>query len=153
MKISAFKHHKQLKYPNGRLMPLNAPVPKINFNSQGVSKFFRVPYLFQCSFFSVHHHLAGPGNFINFFSSQVRTAKKRKTRNKRYFSQGKVNWKSYPLSISISCFFQGKVNWKSNPQSISIRCFFKEITVFLISTITHSKTDEFLKMFRKGSYL
>ena len=32
-------------------MPFNAPVSKINFNSQGVSKFFRVPYLFQCSFF------------------------------------------------------------------------------------------------------
>ena len=76
MKISTFKHHKQLKYPNGRLMPFNAPLPKINFNSQGVSKFSRVPYLFQCSFFSVHHHLAGPGNFINFFSSAVRTANK-----------------------------------------------------------------------------
>jgi hypothetical protein len=46
MKISTFKHHKQLKYPNGRLMPFNAPLPKINFNSQGVSKFSRVPYLF-----------------------------------------------------------------------------------------------------------
>ena len=37
---------KQLKYPNGRLMPFDAPVSILNFNSQGVSKFSRVPYLF-----------------------------------------------------------------------------------------------------------
>ena len=75
---------------------------------KGVSQFFRVPYLFQCSFFSVHHHLAGPRNFINFFSSAVRTANKG-TRNtyvhRRCFFQGKVNWKSYPRVPTRSPFF------------------------------------------------
>ena len=152
MKISAFKHHRQVKYPNGRLMPFNAPVSKINFNSQRGFSIFSCALLIPVQFFfSVHHHLAGPRNFINFFSSAVRTANKG-TRNtyvhRRCFFQGKVNWKSYPRVPTRSLFFHCIGIW--NTARLITKCQFEQHYIvlchpvknhlFLVLTIAHFKT-------------
>ena len=137
--------------PTDALCHLMPQFLKLISTLKGVSQFFRVPYLFQCSFFSVHHHLAGPRNFINFFSSAVRTANKG-TRNtyvhRRCFFQGKVNWKSYPRVPTRSLFFHCIGIW--NTARLITKCQFEQHYIvlchpvknhlFLVLTIAHFKT-------------
>ena len=134
MKISAFKHYKQLKYPNGRLMPLNAPVPKINFNSQGVSKFFRVPYLFQCSFFLFIIIWQGQETLSIFSALQYVLTANKETRNKRWFFSRKSQLKiisPLDLHFSIVSGFETQQDWSQ----FSSKCKFEQHYTFCHHTI------------------